>query len=485
MNTPIRRIGIVVAAMFCALLMSSTFIQFVQAKDLQERPNNRRTLLASYSKERGSILVGGDAVAVSTETDDQYKWQRKYPKAKMYAPVTGYYSFTYGKNGGIERTNDEELSGSSDSLFYRRLVDVVTGRPPAGASVETTIDPAVQKAAYDALGDQRGAVVALDPKTGAILAMVSKPSYDPNLLASHDLPSVSKAWTKLTTDKRNPMINRAIGGDLYPPGSTFKLVTAAAALESGKYSPESELDAPAELDLPQTTVNLPNVDGKECGPGGKDNLAHALKISCNTAFGSLGMQLGQDALREQAGKFGFGQSFRVPMRVTPSTFPTSLNQPQLAQSAIGQFDVRATPMQVAMVSATIANGGKEMTPYLVKNVRDSDLDVISSTDPKELAKPISGDTASKLTEMMQGVVDGGSGRKAKIPGMKVAGKTGTAQTAKGKAADVWFTGFAPADNPRVAVAVVVEDGGTMADEASGGIVAAPIAKKVMEAVVSK
>ncbi|MDF8263960.1 peptidoglycan D,D-transpeptidase FtsI family protein [Luteipulveratus flavus] len=485
MNAPIRRIGIVVAAMFCALLMSSTLIQFVQAKDLRERPGNRRTLLASYSKERGSILVGGNAVAVSKEADDTFKWQRTYPQAKMYAPVTGYYSFTYGAGRGIEGSYDDLLSGSSDSLFYRRLVDVVTGRPPAGATLELTVDPAVQKAAWDALGNQRGAVVALDPKTGAILAMVSKPSYDPNLLADHDLPKVSKAWSTLSTDQDHPLTNRAINGNLYPPGSTFKLITAAAALESGQYTPASELDAPAELDLPQTSVTLPNITGKECGPGGKDNLKHALKISCNTAFGSLGMALGQDKLRSQARKFGYGQSVTVPMRVTPSIFPATLNEPQLAQSAIGQFDVRATPMQVAMVSAAIANGGKEMTPYLVKNVRDSDLDVIDSTDPQEFAKPISGQTASQLNDMMQAVVDGGSGRKAKIPGMKVAGKTGTAQTAKGKAADVWFTGFAPADNPRVAVAVVVEDGGTMADEASGGIVAAPIAKKVMEAVVSR
>ncbi|AKU14927.1 peptidoglycan D,D-transpeptidase FtsI family protein [Luteipulveratus mongoliensis] len=485
MNSPIRRIGIVAAAMFCALLMSSTLIQFVQAKELQDRPGNRRTLLASYSKERGSILVGGTAVARSDEVDDNFKWQRKYPQPQLYAPVTGYYSFTYGAGRGVEGSYDDLLSGSSDRLFYRRMVDVITGKPPQGATLELTIDPKVQKAAWDALGNQRGAIVALDPKTGAILAMVSKPTYDPNVLAGHDLPGVSKAWTKLSTDKSRPLTNRAIGGDLYPPGSTFKLITTAAALESGQYTPESVLPGPAALDLPQTTVDLPNVDGRPCGPNDKTTMAHALQISCNSAYGSLGMSLGQTKIRDQAHKFGYGQAVTVPMRVTPSIFPTNLNQPQLAQSAIGQFDVRATPMQVAMVSASIANGGREMTPYLVKNVRDKDLDVIDSTDPEEFAKPISKDTAGQINTMMQAVVEAGSGRKAKIPGMKVAGKTGTAQSAKGALSDVWFTGFAPADNPRVAVAVVVEDGGTMADEASGGVVAAPIARKVMEAVVSQ
>lgn len=484
MNAPIRRIGLVVAVLFCALLISTTMIQFVQAKDLQDRPGNRRTLLSSYSKERGSILVDGKAVALSTKTNDDLKWVRSYPQAQLYADVTGYFSFTYGAAGGVEGAYNGVLSGSSDKLFYRRLVDIVTGRPAQGASVELTIDPKVQQAAWDALGKQRGAVVALDPKTGAILAMVSKPSYDPNQLASHDLTSVSRAWNRLSTDKSQPLINRTIGGNLYPPGSTFKLVTTAAALESGRYTPDSELPGPAALDLPQTTSVLRNDDRRSCGPNDKATLTHALQISCNTAYAQLGMDLGQDTLRAQARKFGFGEPLTVPMRVTPSTFPTGLNQPQLAQSSIGQFDVRVTPMQVAMTSAAIANGGREMTPYLVKSVRDKNLDVISSQDPRELHRPISQSTAGELTTMMQTVVDRGTGTAAQIPGLKVAGKTGTAETAKGAPNTVWFTGFAPADNPRVAVAVVVENGGGI-EQATGGVVAAPIARKVMEAVVSR
>lgn len=485
MNAPIRRIGLVVGMMFLSLLLASTLIQVVQADGLREKPGNRRTLLDSYSKERGSILAGGKPVAESKETDDDLEWIRRYPQGKMYAPVTGYFSFTYGAGRGIEKNYDDMLSGTSDKLFYRRIGDLVSGQPPQGASVELTIDPKVQEAAWKGLGDQRGAVVALDPKTGAILAMVSKPSYDPNKLASHDLRSVSSSWDALSKAKNKPLVNRAINGDLYPPGSTFKLVTAAAALESGKYNPDSEGPAPAELNLPQTTGSLPNITGQPCGPNDKTTMEHALEISCNTYFGQLGMDLGEGPLRQQASKFGFGKPVEVPMRSTPSVFPPSLNKPQLAQSAIGQYDVRSTPLQMAMVNAAIANGGKEMNPFLVRNVRDKDLDVIDSTDPKEFAKPISGGTAKSLTSMMQKVVTDGSGKRAQIPGMKVAGKTGTAQTAPGKASDVWFTGFAPADNPRVAVAVVVEEGGTMAQEASGGSVAAPIARKVMEAVVSK
>ncbi|BDZ59978.1 hypothetical protein GCM10025872_36350 [Barrientosiimonas endolithica] len=244
MNSPIRRIGVVAAAMFLSLLLASTMIQFVQAEELNTADGNRRTLLDSYSRERGSILVGSTPVAQSSPTEDDLQWQRSYPQAKLYAPVTGYYSFTYGSGNGIEDNYDSMLSGTADALFYRRIGDVLTGKPPQGASVELTIDPAAQKAAYDALGNQRGAVIALDPKTGAILAMVSKPSYDPNLLASHDLRAVSRNWEQLSKAPNDPMINRTIRGDLYPPGSTFKLVTAAAALESGQYTPSPSCRRP-------------------------------------------------------------------------------------------------------------------------------------------------------------------------------------------------------------------------------------------------
>ena len=483
MNAPIRRLSVVVALMFCALLVSSTYIQFVQAGSLQDRPDNRRTLLASYARERGQILVGGVPIAKSVPTKDELKWQRVYPQALLYSHVTGYYSFTYGAGGGLEGAENSLLSGSSDKLFYRRVTDMLTGKQPTGASLELTINPAAQAAADKALGNQRGAVVALNPQTGEILALVSHPAYDPSLLSSHDTAAVVRSWKQLNADRFAPAVDRAIAGTLYPPGSTFKLVTAAAALSSGKFTEQSQLPGPAALTLPQTTATLPTDDHQPCGPNNKTSLTHALEVSCNSAFGWLGMQLGANALQSQAAKFGFGDRFTVPMSVTPSSFPSQLNQPQLAQSSIGQYDVRVTPLQVAMIAAAIGNHGVVMNPYLVKRVTSSDLEVIDQQQPEQLSQAISADTAAALTRMMEAVVRSGTGTAAQINGVAVAGKTGTAQHGVGLAPHAWFTGFAPADNPKVAVAVVVEDGGSVGNEAVGGRVAAPIARAVMQAVL--
>ena len=484
MNEPIRRLSFIVALLFSALLVSTTWIQFVKAKELDNRPGNRRTLLESYSRERGAILVGGSPVAKSVPTKDELKYVRTYPAGKLYSQVTGYYSFTYGAGGGLEGAEDALLSGQSDKLFYRRVVDMVTGKAPSGASLELTINPKVQQAADRALGNQRGAVVALDPSTGAILAMVSHPQYDPATLSSHNLDAVAAAWKALNADPGRPAVNRAIAGDLYPPGSTFKLITAAAALSSGKFTEESQIPGPATLDLPQTTVNLPTDDLRPCGPGDKTSLTNALAISCNTAFGWLGLELGGGELRAQAAKFGFGDALRVPMRVTPSTVPAQLNAPQSAQAAIGQYDVRVTPLQMARVSAAIANKGIVMSPYLIKDTRNSDLDIIDQSQPEQLSQAISPDVAAALTRMMVTVVQSGTGTAAQIPGIAVAGKTGTAEHAVGGAPHAWFTAFAPADQPRIAVAVVVEEGGNAGSEAFGGKVAAPIARQVIEAVMN-
>ena len=484
MNQPIRRLSFIVALLFCSLLVSTTWIQFVSAKELDNRAGNRRTLLDSYSRERGAILVGGSPIATSVKTKDDLKYLRTYPTGKLNSHVTGYFSFIYGAGGGLEGSEDALLSGQSDKLFYRRVVDMVTGKVPSGASLELTINAKAQQAADKALGDQRGAVVALDPSTGAILAMVSHPQYDPASLSSHNLKAVEASWKVLNADPRRPMVNRAISGDLYPPGSTFKLITAAAALSSGTFTESSQIPGPATLDLPQTTVNLPTDDHKPCGPGNKTTLTHALEISCNTAFGWLGLQLGGDELRAQAAKFGFGDALRVPMPVTPSSIPADLNAPQTAQAAIGQYDVRVTPLQMAMVSAAIANKGIVMRPYVIKDMRNSDLDIIETTQPEQLSEAITPDVAAALTRMMIAVVQSGTGTPAQINGIQVAGKTGTAQHAVGSAPHAWFTAFAPADRPRVAVAVVVEDGGNAGSEAFGGRVAAPIARQVIEAVMN-
>lgn len=485
MNTPIRRLALLVFTMFTALLLSTSWIQFVQADELRQLPQNRRTLLDTYSRDRGAILVEGNAIADSQPTDDDLRWIRTYPQGELYGHVTGYYSFTYGAGAGLERAMSSVLAGTDDSLFYRRVVDLVTGTTPTGAAVETTLDPQVQAAAAAALGDRRGAVVALDPRTGAVLAMVSHPSYDPNSLASHNLGAVEDAWEALNADPTRPLVNRTIAGDLYPPGSTFKLVVAAAALESGEFAPDSLLEGPQTYTLPGTSTDLPNFEGGTCGPTDEVSLADSIRVSCNTSMAWLAGELGTEALDDQSQAFGFEQDIEVPMPVTPSVYPEDADAAQLALTGIGQYDVRVTPLQVAMVSAAIANGGEVMEPYLVQTVRDGDLDVIDETDPSRLSRAVSATTAQELTDMMVDVVDNGSGRAAAIPGVPVAGKTGTAEFGTSGAAHAWFTGFAPADDPQIAVAVVVESASEDWTGESGGRVAAPVGRDVLQSGVQR
>ncbi len=481
MNSPIRRLALVVFTMFTALLVASSWIQFVQADDLRERPGNRRTLLQTYSRDRGAILVSGEPVAESEPTDDDLRYIRVYPQGPLYAHVTGYYSFTYGAGAGVERSRNSLLAGTDDSLFYRRLPDLLTGRDPQGATLELTLDPVVQEAAEQALGDRRGAVVALDPRTGAILAMVSHPTYDPNLLAGHQLTDVDESWTELTTDSGRPMVNRAVAGDLYPPGSVFKLVVAATALESTQFTPESVLPAPLRYTLPQTSTSLPNFGGAACGADDEATLFRSIQVSCNTSMAWLAGELGPEALNAQAERFGFGQNLQVPMPVTPSTYPVAADAPQVALTGIGQYDVRVTPLQVAMISAAIANDGVVMTPYLIDTVRDSDLDVIEETAPRELSRAVSTQTAEELSAMMVAVVNEGSGTAAALPDIQVAGKTGTAEFGSSGAAHAWFTGFAPSQDPTIAVAVIVESATDDWTGETGGRVAAPIAQAVIAA----
>lgn len=484
MNQPIRRLSMLVAVMFVLLLGASTWIQVLGAQGINEAEGNRRTLLENYARERGQILLGGQPIATSTPTGTDLAWQREYTEPTRYSHITGYNSFTYGAGGGIESAVDGLLSGRDDKLFYDRVTGTIAGREPKGASVELTIDPDVQEAAEEALGDQQGAVVAIDPQSGAIRAMVSHPNYDPTPLVSHNPETEKKAWEDLNEDPSRPLVNRAIGGNLYPPGSVFKIVTAAAALESGDFDGDSKLPGPATLDLPQTTAGLPNSNGEPCGDDGdKVTLDVAMQESCNSTFGWLGMELGGDTVAKQSKKFGFGEDLQIPMNVAPSTFPKDLNPPQEAQAAVGQYDVRVTPMQVAMMSAAVANDGDVMKPYLVQSVLGSDLSTIDKTKPDKLSTAMSEGTSDELTEMMELVVTDGTGKQGAVDGTTVAAKTGTAEHADGAAPHAWYTGFAPADDPEIAVAVVVEDGGSAGSEAYGGSVAGPISSKVMEAAL--
>jgi len=497
MNRPIRVLAIGSITLFLALLINVTFVQFWQAgslNSLAKHPDNTRVRDAEFSRERGSIFVGRDTVlAESVKSKDQYAFQRRYPHALQYAHLTGYFSRDLGI-GGIEATQNSILGGSDPKLFVNRVIDLAGSRTPKGGNVKLTINPAAQKAAYDgiqALGkDAQAAVVALEPSSGRILAMVSNPTFDPNLLASHDFSQANGAKQRYLNAKPSPLDNPAIETVL-PPGSTFKLVTAAAALESGKFTPNSKVPGGTSLDLPLTSKKLVNENGMSCG-GGQITLTRALEVSCNVAFGAVGMRLGDDALRQQAERFGFDQTYFSDLddslnRQAKSRFPANPDQPQTALSAIGQFDVAATPLQMAMVTAGIANGGTTMAPHLIDQVLDSKLDVIDKvqSDPLPNQPAMSVANARALTQMMVGVVDNGTGRTAQIPGVQVAGKTGTAQSAPSRPPYAWFVSFAPADNPQVAVAVLVQDAGVDRNQISGSGLAAPIAKSVMEAVLGR
>jgi peptidoglycan glycosyltransferase len=466
-----------------ALMANSTYLQAFRASSLNGNNDNRRVRDSQFSVNRGPILIGSTPIAQSKPSPDRFKFQRSYAPGEAYAQVTGYYSYLFGR-AALELNENSQLNGSDPSMVFRRVADVVTGKRQQGASVSLTLNAQAQLAAYRGLAGKKGAVVAIEPKTGRILALVSRPSYDPNELASHDLTKVSAAWKRLNADKDRPMSNRAIK-ELYPPGSTFKLVTAAAALSSGRYTPDTKVRSPAVLQLPQTTVNLKNEDKQNCGGSDNATLTVALRNSCNTAFGSVGLDLGADALRQQAEKFGFGERQLPELGAVASRFPADPNLPQVAQSAIGQYDVQATPLQMAMVSAGIANGGDVMKPYLVQNVRTADLKTVSETKPESLHQAVSSQVASQLTQMMVDVVQNGTGKKAQINGVQVAGKTGTAQTSPDKPPFAWFTAFAPANDPKIAVAVMIEDAGVARTDISGGALAGPIAKSVMQAVIGQ
>lgn len=482
MNTPIRRIGFVVMIMFLALMAQTTWVQYGKAGELNADSRNTRTVYHEYGRDRGPIVVEGQPIAHSERVKGPFKFQRVYEEPELYAPVTGFFSVVFQATGMESATNDV-LNGSDDSLLWSRIRTLITGGEQRGGTVELTLDPEAQRAAKEALGDQRGAAVAIVPQTGEILALVSTPTFDPNLLASHDTRQVNLDYEELQGREDRPMMNRAIAGDQYPPGSTFKLIDLAMILESGDYDADTVVEAPTLLDLPGTDRKIQNPGGAACGNDEKATLAHALTVSCNTPFANLAMEFGTDALREQAEAFGFGRDLSIPLRTTPSRFGDPQDDAQLAMSAIGQFDVRTTPLQMAMVSAAVANDGVLMTPYLVATQRGSDLRVTYSATPEEFSRPISPSTAATMTTMMTNVVDEGTGWPAQIPGVKVAGKTGTAQTGTEDAQHAWFTSFAPADDPQVAVAVVVENGGSLGSEATGAKVAAPIAKAIMEAVI--
>ncbi|MEU6991903.1 penicillin-binding transpeptidase domain-containing protein [Streptomyces sp. NPDC046465] len=476
------------AAAFCALLLiallaNATRVQVFEADSLDANPANRRNAIVRFDQPRGDILVDGRPVTGSKDTGEQLRYERTYKNGPLYAPVTGFASQVYGTTF-LENTEDGILSGTDPMLAPFPLWNDITRAQNPGGHVETTIKAAAQRAAYAGLGGKRGAVAALEPSTGKILALVSAPSYDPERLSGTSA-QVARAWAELNGGASKPMLNRAIR-QTYPPGSTFKVVTAAAALDADTVT---DLDAPTKspspYTLPGTSTQLTNeVDG--CADA---SLRYAFRWSCNTFFAKLGVDTGLGRMAGTARDFGFNdRGLRIPSSVAPSNFDTSMDKAQLALSSIGQYDTRATPLQMAMVSAAVANGGSVKSPHLVDRTTTDDGDVVDTTGVKSLRQAMNPNTAMRLREMMQQVVEEGTGTNAAIPGVTVGGKTGTAQHGIDNSGTpyAWFISWAqaPGDGePSVAVAVVVEDASADRGDISGGGSAAPIAKAVMEAVV--
>lgn len=484
MTKELRRLSFVILAMFLSLFAATSWIQVVNADSLAQNPANTRTRLDSYQIQRGSIIVDGTAIATSVPADDRYQYQRMYSDPALWAPITGYYNPVLDSRTGIEGALNSDLSGTGSNAFFGEIERILSGQPQQGLSVQLTMDPQAQRAAYDAMQGLKGAVVAIEPATGRVLAMVSTPGFDTNALAAHDPAVVEAEYDRLAADPDKPLYNRAIGGNLNPPGSTFKVVVAAAALASGEWTLDSTFPNPARYTLPGTSTTVSNAWGGACGEGETTTLAQALKLSCNIPMAELAVELGDKRIREMAEKFGFNTDLEIPLAVTPSSYPSGLSDDATALTGFGQGKVTATPLTIAMVAAGLANDGTVMKPRMVDAVIGDDFAVHTQFDDEVLAEALDPEAADALTAVLVEGVASGAATGARIDGVDVAGKTGTAENG-GKPYTLWFTGFAPAEDPQVAVAVVVEDGGGRGTSGSGNAIAAPIAKKVIEAVLGR
>ncbi|MGW1653425.1 penicillin-binding transpeptidase domain-containing protein [Streptomyces atratus] len=481
----IRRAAALCLLLLVALLLNAARIQVLDADSLDHNPANRRLTIARYSQPRGNILVGGKSVTGTKDTGEQLKYERTYKNGPLYAPVTGYASQTYGTTL-IENAEDGILSGTDSMLAPFPLWNEITRSQQPGGSVVTTIKDSMQRAAYDGLGGRRGAVAAVEPSTGRILALVSTPSYDPGLLSGTG-SSVTDAWQQLNAAKSQPMLNRAIR-QTYPPGSTFKIVTAAAALDADVVTdPDNETDTPSPYVLPGTSTTLPN-EAEGCENA---SLAEAIRVSCNTVMAELGVRVGLKGMVDAVRKFGFNDTgLKIPSGVAKSNFDTEMSDDQLALSSIGQFDTTATPLQMAMVASAVANGGDLKYPYLVDRTTTRSGSTVHRNGSHTYHQAMSPRTAVQLRRMMVDVVEQGTGSNAAIDGVKVGGKTGTAQHGIDNSGRpyAWFISWAQAPDsaqPAVAVAVVVEDAAANRADISGGGSAAPIARSVMQAALGK
>ena len=500
LNRPIKRVSIAVLVLFVVLLVNVNYLQAVEAPSLANGPLNDRTAYNDSQIQRGNIVTAdGVTIATSKPSNNGYKYQRSYSDGAVYAPVTGYDTvFTPAQAPnyatGVERAENSLLSGTGDQLAFRNFIDMITDKPQKGASVEVTINSKAQQAAYQGLESilagktingvqQVGGVVALNPSTGAILAMASYPSYDPNELTVPNTQTAGDLVTKLTDENPSPLLNNASQTTL-PPGSTFKIVTTSTWYDqSAAHTPTTAVYSPQPLKLPNN--NFLNDDNDQpCGTGSNQTqVIVAFAESCNTPFANIGMQLGGQAIASMADKYGFNTAVNVPgVTTAASQFVAESDSSLTAYDAIGQHDTTETPLQEAMIAETVANGGVEMKPYLIQQVTASDLSIVSQTQPQQLATPISPAIAAYEKQMMIAVVQDPDGTANAFNtnaegGIEIAGKTGTAQNGSSQS-DAVFTAFAPADNPKIAVGVMIQGGGY------GAQAAAPIAVAVIKAYLA-
>ncbi|MDP9072644.1 MAG: penicillin-binding protein 2 [Actinomycetota bacterium] len=482
MNRQIRVVGAGMIVLFVLLFLQLNYLQVVRANGLNHNPLNTRLLLAKFTTKRGDIVTS-DAVVLahSQPTSDQLKYLRVYPTQDLFGQVTGYFSFTYGEDGA-ERTFDGDLTGASAPFNLPKSLKDLTVKQDKSQTVTLTLSNKLQQVAKTQLGTRKGAVVALDPSTGAILAMWSNPSYDPGPLAVHDQAQVRSYWQAENANPDKPLLAAGFR-QRYFPGSTFKVITASAVFDHRTDLATKVYPVQTGLVLPQTGGQvLRNFGGESCGGA----LPDLFRVSCNSGFAAVGLDLGAGNLAAEANSYGFDQTPPIDLPGAAQSFFPPANSfahdlPGLAKSAIGQQNVQATPLEMALVAASVANGGVIMKPHILAQVTDSQGNVVRKYQPSPWMTATSPQTATDMTQLMISVVQAGTGGAAQIQGIQVAGKTGTAQTGN-NTIHAWFTSFAPAAQPKVAVAVLVENQ-PLGNDAQGGIIAAPIAKAVLQAAL--
>lgn len=492
MNTSIRKVALAITVVFLALFINLQVVQVARSRAYSTDPRNPRKLLAELTIKRGEILAAdGTVLAESRATGNKtYPWRRVYPQKNLFGHITGYYTNSvFCGSAGLESSYDAYLSGREPTTATN-FVDQLLGRRNPGNTLQITIDPKLQEIAKQALGNQRGAVAAVDPDTGAVLALYSSTTYDPNIITAPLGDGCIKPKTALERATGNPLLFRATQ-ERYPPGSTFKIVTATAGLENGM-TRSTSFPNPSVLRLPDTNQVLRNFTGGVCPRGNPITMLNAFEVSCDTTFAQVALKLGIDKFTSVAERYGIDKSPDFDIATAKSCMdavpggacnvPPQVPRPQTAYSGIGQFNVRMTALQMAVVGATVENNGRVPHPYLVQKVLDPDNRLIRDTKPSLSGAIYSDATASALRAMMIGVVKNGTGTVVGFPrNVPIGGKTGTAEVGiKGEPPDVWFVAWAP----HIAVAAIVENGGRLGRNATGGKVAGPITKALIVQILA-